>query len=396
MATKSLDTKISRILNDPNCGDFLLADAKDADMAGGMAAPGKNPEHHAEEGHFRSLNDYRDIIRKNVRQGLVDIMLMSASTSEVLTIQERIFDNSHVTPAIRANDTTDIWLAQGGQYTKQPARPFRSADIDHGMCGKLDCSDDERHLGADLGLYSVTYNNDIHLDAAMLEGYKAFRQEAEKKTFRHFLEIFPPNAPQAPIGDLGRFINDNIARTLAGVAGRGRPLFLKVPYQGPAAMEQLVSYDRQLVVGILGGSSGTTFDAFHQLWEAKKYGARVALYGRMINNSEHQASFIQHLRFLADGELTDPAEAVRSYHAALSEHGIAPYRSLEDDLASTLRQSAYGGVGGKEKNLSPRKNGPHSEAKHDAENQGTPDFSTMTQQEKLEWNRRRLDRTLGK
>ena len=63
MATKSLDTKISRILNDPNCGDFLLADAKDADMAGGMAAPGKSPEHHAEEGHFRSLDDYRDIIR---------------------------------------------------------------------------------------------------------------------------------------------------------------------------------------------------------------------------------------------------------------------------------------------------------------------------------------------
>jgi hypothetical protein len=137
MATKSLDTKISRILNDPNCGDFLLADAKDADMAGGMAAPGKSPEHHAEEGHFRSLDDYRDIIRQNVRQGLVDIMLMSASTSEVLTIRERIFDNSHVTPAIRANDTTDIWLAQGGQYAKQPARPFRSADIDHGMCGKL-------------------------------------------------------------------------------------------------------------------------------------------------------------------------------------------------------------------------------------------------------------------
>ena len=396
MATKSLDTKISRILNDPNCGDFLLADAKDADMAGGMAAPGKSPEHHAEEGHFRSLDDYRDIIRQNVRQGLVDIMLMSASTSEVLTIRERIFDNSHVTPAIRANDTTDIWLAQGGQYTKQPARPFRSADIDHGMCGKLDCSDDERRLGADLGLYSVTYNNDIHLDAAMLEGYKAFRQEAEKKDFRHFLEIFPPNAPQAPIGDLGRFINDNIARTLAGVAGRGRPLFLKVPYQGPAAMEQLVSYDRQLVVGILGGSSGTTFDAFHQLWEAKKYGARVALYGRMINNSEHQASFIQHLRFLADGELTDPAEAVRSYHAVLSELGITPYRSLEDDLASTLRQSAYGGVGGKAKNPQPRKSDPRSEAKHDAADQGTPDFSTMTQQEKLEWNLRRLDRTLGK
>ena len=324
---------------------------------------------------------------------------MSASTSEVLTLRERIFDSSHVTPAIRANDTTDIWLAQGGQYTRQPARPFRTAAIDHGMCGKLDCSSEERSLGADLGLYSVTYNNDIHLDAAMLEGYKAFRHEAEKKDFRHFLEVFPPNAPQAPIGNLGRFINDNIARTLAGVAGKGRPLFLKVPYQGPAAMEQLVAYDRHLVVGILGGSSGTTFDAFHQLWEAKKYGARVALYGRMINNSEHQPSFIRHLRLIADGEITDPAEGVRSYHAALAQHQITPYRKLEEDLASTLRQSAYGGKSGAHTGTNPaqtaRVNGMEGAVDKPEKQEKAPDFSKMSQQEKLEWNRRRLDRTLG-
>ena len=401
MVTKSLDAKLARILKDPSCEDFLLADAKDADMAGGMAAPGKSPEHHAEEGRFRSLDDYRNIICQNVEQGLIDIMLMSASTNEVLTIGDRIFDRSHVTPAIRANDTTDIWLAQGGQYTTQPARPFRTAEIDHGMCGKLDCTAEERSSGADLGLFSVTYNNDIHLDAAMLEGYKAFRQEAEIKGFRHFLEIFPPNAPQAPIGNLGRFINDNIARTLAGVAGKGRPLFLKVPYQGPAAMEQLVAYDSNLVVGILGGSSGTTFDAFHQLWEAKKYGARVALYGRMINNSEHQATFIQHLRHLADGEIKDPAEAVRSYHAALARLNITPYRSIEVDLASSLRQSAYGGTSkparGTAKPRSTAKTAqPRNTAEPKAERpQDQPDFSKMSQQEKLEWNRRRLDRTLG-
>ncbi len=47
-------------------------------------------------------------------------------------------------------------------------------------------------------------------------------------------------------------------------------------------MEALARYDSSLIVGILGGSAGTTFDAFHMLWEAKKYGARVALYGRKI------------------------------------------------------------------------------------------------------------------
>ena len=125
MTTKSLDTKLARILADPSCGDFILADAKDADMVDGMAAPGKSPEHHAGEGTFRSLQEYREIIRQNVAQGLIDIMLMSAITSEVLTLGERLFDDSHVTPAIRANDTTDIWLASGGSYPQAPAQLFR-------------------------------------------------------------------------------------------------------------------------------------------------------------------------------------------------------------------------------------------------------------------------------
>src|SRR5258705_13910344 len=111
---KSLDTKIARILADPSVKDFILADAKDADMAFGMAAPGKSPEHYASEARFRSLQEFRELIRQNVKQGLLDIMLMSASTNEVLTIQERIFENSHMTPAARANDATDIHAVMGG------------------------------------------------------------------------------------------------------------------------------------------------------------------------------------------------------------------------------------------------------------------------------------------
>jgi len=350
MAEKSLDTKIKRILSDPMCNDFILADAKDADMAGGMASCGKSPEHHASEARFRTVQEYRDLIRANVKQGLVDIMLMSASTNEEMAIKERLFDNSHVTPAARANDTTDIWLAMGSVYASEPSRPFRSATIDHIMCGKVACEPGERTAGADLGLYSMTLNNDLERDRDALEQYAAFRLEAEKKGFRHFLEVFNPNAcgDHCP-PDVGRFINDMIARTLAGVTSKGRPIFLKIPYHGPAAMEQLVTYDRSIIPGILGGASGTTFDAFHQLAEAKRYGARAALYGRMINNSEHQPSFIQHLRWLADGEITDPAEAVRSYHGALQNAGVQPYRRLEEDLTPTLRASAYSGAGGQKK-----------------------------------------------
>jgi len=385
---KSLDQKLARILANPASKDFILADAKDADMAFGLAAPGKSPEHHADEARFRTLAEYRQLMREIVAQGLIDIMLTSASTNEVLTIQERLFDSSHVTPAVRANDTTDIWLAGGtGRYAAQPSMPFRTATIDHIMCGKAQCEPGERRMGADLGLYSVTFNNDAELDCRTLEEYKEFRLEAEAKGFRHFLEVFDPNAPgEHPPADLPRFINDHIVRALAGVTSRGRPLFLKIPYHGPAAMEALASYDRSLVVGILGGSSGTTLDAFHMLWEAKKHGARVALYGRKINHAEHQLTFIKHLRAVADDQV-EPAEAVRAYHGDLAKLGIQPYRSLADDLRRTKTASAYGGHAGR---VEPRPPSPTAPKTADE-----PDFSRMTPAEKAHWNIERWKRILG-
>jgi len=386
---KSLDQKLGRILADPSCKDFIIADAKDADMAFGLAAPGRSPEHYADEAMFRTLDEYRQLMRDVVRQGLVDIMLMSASSSEVLTIQERLFDQSHVTPAVRANDTTDIWLAAGsGRYSSQPSRPFRTATIDHIMCGKEQCDTEQRRVGADLGLYSVTFNNDVDLDHATLEAYKEFRVEAEAKGFRHFLEVFDPNASGDHYPhDLPSFINDHIVRALAGVTGRGRPLFLKIAYHGPAAMEALARYDRSLIVGILGGSAGTTYDAFHMLWEAKKYGARVALYGRKINNAEHQLTFVRYLRAVADDQL-GPEEAVRAYHADLQRLGIQPRRSLEEDLQLGQSATSYSGTGG----------GPQPATVRQAANRppaGEPDFSKMTQAEKNQWNLDRWKRIIG-
>src|SRR5437588_2977414 len=111
MIKKALDIKLARIQADPHgCKDFILADAKDADMALAIGAPGRSPEAHAGELRYRSLAEFRDVIVQIVEQQLIDIMLLSASTSEVLTIQRRLFDNSPVTPAARANDTTDIHI----------------------------------------------------------------------------------------------------------------------------------------------------------------------------------------------------------------------------------------------------------------------------------------------
>jgi hypothetical protein len=341
---KSLDRKLAAIHADPACREFILADAKDADMALGIGAPGHSPEAHAGELRFRTLEEYREQMRLITRQGLVDIMLMSASSSYALTLRERLFDDSPVTPAVRANDTTDIHLARGATYSAEPAWPFRTMSIDHAQCGHLDCTPEERALGANLGLYSVTFNNDLAHDYITLQKFHEFREEAERKGFRYFLEVFDPNVKDTVAPELlPHYLNDMIARMLAGVAPAGRPQFLKIVYHGPAALEELVAYDPHLVVGILGGASGTTRDAFQLLHDAQKYGAKVALFGRKINNAENQLAFVQFLRLIVDGVI-GPVEAVKAYHAVLAKLGIPVQRSLDDDLRLTTQAMSYGGA----------------------------------------------------
>lgn len=341
---KSLDRKLAAIHANPSCREFILADAKDADMALGLGAPGQSPELHAGEVRFKTLQEYRDQMRLITRSGLVDIMLMSASSNHALTFGERLFDDSPVTPAIRANDTTDIHLARGSAYTRSAARPFRTASIDHAQCGHLDCSPEERKLGANLGLYSVTFNNDLERDLETLVRFHEFREEAERKGFRYFLEVFDPNVPNAVAPDvLPYYLNDMITRMLAGVGPAGRPDFLKIVYHGPKAMEELVRFDPHLIVGILGGSAGTTRDAFQLLHDAQKYGAKVALFGRKINHAENQLAFVHFLRLIVEGQV-GPVEAVKAYHGVLGRLGLKPNRSLEDDLRLTDQSMSYAGT----------------------------------------------------
>jgi hypothetical protein len=381
---KSLDQKLANLRANPSgATDFILADAKDADMAAGLAATGKN----AVTGKIRSLAEYRDQMRAVLQQGLVDILLMSASTSDLLTISERLFENSHVTPAVRANDTTDIHLMTGGTYAAEPSRPFRTATIEQMQSGKVNPTEAERKLGADLGLYSITPNNNLAFDYVTLEAYKHFRIEAEEKGFRHFLEVFDPNAcgDHCP-ADLGRFTNDLIARTLAGVPRAGRPVFLKIVYHGPKAMEDLVSYDPSLIVGILGGSSGTTHDAFKLLEDAKRHGARAGLFGRKINNSEHQLSFIYYLRAIADGQIK-AEEAVRAYHGELEKLKIKPYRAIKDDLQLTTTTASYAGSGSAVAiPAAPPKTAVIAK----------PDFKKMSPAEKVAFARQRIRSDLNK
>jgi hypothetical protein len=415
---RSLDQKIAAILAAPQASkEFIIADAKDADMAFGVRAPGPrqylsvqgvrpaqfSPEVWSrEEFGYRNLPEFLDIIREVVQQGVIDIMLMSAYVNEQLTIKDGLFKNSAVTPAVRANDTTDVWAVRHGCYTREPSQPFRSANIDHIQCGQIECDRSTPDFpGANLGLYSLTFVNELDQDREALLWYKSFREEAERKQFRHFLEVFDPNVNSGVAPEkLGEFINDNILRTLAGVPEAGRPVFLKIVYHGPKAMEELAQYDPKLVVGILGGGAGTTYDAFRLIHDAQKYGARVALYGRKINNAEHQLAFIEMLRLITDGKVS-PEEAVRAYHGVLQAKNIKPNRSLEADLQVTDQAMSYDGTAARRANVEIRNNplarekaAPAAPEKIPAtwpkRADGSPDFDRMTSAERLAYDRARM------
>jgi hypothetical protein len=318
---RRLDRKLSTIAAGRYTpGDFVIADAKDADMAFGLTAAGPVTGGPAGADRYRTRRQYLDAMRALVAQDDLDILLTSAANGERLAAEGSLAD---VTLAVRANDSTDIWNHRGGRYTALPSRPFRTADL---TAVRLFC---------DLVLYSVTFNNDLDDDLATLAAYKEFRHEAAALGVRHFLEVFNPNAPAELAPDqVGAFVNDSIIRTLAGVTQDQRPLCLKVAYNGPDALAELAGHDPSVVVGVLGGSAGTTRDTFELLHQAERHGARVALFGRKIQQAESQLDLVRLMRPVLRGELS-PAAAVHAYHEALAKAGIAPHRALEADLEVT-------------------------------------------------------------
>jgi hypothetical protein len=319
---KSLDKKLARITSGKyKPTDFIVADAKDPEMSAGVSSPCPKDLHDVSKGHH-NVSTFRQSIIDVVKHGVVDIMLVSASSLEPI-VAKGVFKKSHVTPAIRANDATDIWRARGSNYAKEFARPFRTANLAH--CKKF----------ADLGLYSVTFNNDLSADYAHLEAYNEFRAEASKLKFRHFLEVFNPNAPKNLSPEqVPDFVNDNILRCVAGMTKADRPLFLKIPFNGRRAMEDLAGYDTELVVGILGGGGGTTRDCLELIHQGEKSGARVALFGRKIKLAESPLDLLDMFRPVIERDIT-PEEAVKQYHAILKKKGLKPVRSLEDDQMIT-------------------------------------------------------------
>lgn len=304
--------------------DFIIADAKDGDMAlgTGTAGPALDAEGRA-TGRMRPLQVYRDNMETMIRSDTVDIMLTSLSSAEYLA-RKGLYGDTQVTPAVRLNDGSDIWHWRGANYRHLPTVPFRTARLDRVK------------PVADLGLYALTFFNDLDQDRRSLDAYSQFRDEASAAGMRHFLEVFNPQFDVKCSGaDFATYNNDAIARCLAGVSRLDRPVFLKVVYNGPRATEELASYDPgNLIVGILGGASSTTRDTLEMVGQAERHGARVALFGRKIFFAEDSVGIVRAMRrVIEDGVSSE--EATRAYHDELGKAGIRPKKGLAEDLEIT-------------------------------------------------------------
>jgi hypothetical protein len=312
------DEKIARIrAGNYSRSDFIIADAKDGDMGSGVTATAPNRAADGSWTRYRTRSEFLDQIENLVRKELVDIMLVSQSNLELL-VERGAFANSKVKPVIRANNATDAWGGvRNGKYPQQPSLPFRSADLARAQ--------------TNLGLYSMTFLNDAAQDSAAQTAFAEFRADAEKVGFKYFLEVFNPNIN---IGldakQTAEFVNDSILRCLAGLTKAERPEFLKIPFNSPDAIEELATFDPDLVVGVLGGGAGTNRDTFELISQAERFGARVALFGRKINLAESQEDVVKYMRLVANGDVS-PDEAVRAYHGDLQKAGIKPIRTLEED-----------------------------------------------------------------
>ena len=323
--TKKLDTKLAKIIGGKyKPTDFIIADAKDADMSLGVTAAAPRPGNEmgaAGPGIYPTRQEYIGDMKALIEQGDIDIMLTSAANGEVLSMKPGQLKK--VTLAVRGNDTTDIWNPRKSNHLGSPSRAFQTVNLKR------------VRKFCDLVLYSLTFNNDTDADLQSLAAFKEFRMQAGDLGMRYFLEVFNPNAPtNLKEVDYGSFVNDSIVRSLAGVTAAERPLFLKVAFNGGKHLQELTEHDSTLVVGLLGGPSGTTRDTFELLKQGEQAGARVALFGKKIQRAESQSDIVRLMRPVIEGSMT-PDKAVEEYHKSLTEKKITPKRSLTVDRQIT-------------------------------------------------------------
>jgi hypothetical protein len=80
-----------------------------------------------------------------------------------------------------------------------------------------------------------------------LEAFAQFRKTTGACRFKYFYQRFNPNIDlDLDHEALGSFMNDAILRLFSGLTRAERPELRKIAYNGPAALEELASFDSEL------------------------------------------------------------------------------------------------------------------------------------------------------
>ena len=194
---KSLDTKLADIHANPSGSKaFIIADAKDADMAFGIAAPGPRRDARTKdyESDWKSLEDYRTQIETSFDEGIVDIMLLSASESRNPGNRGEAFREF---PNHASCSGKRYLRYLGGSSRKMSGGRHRAhfaPQASTTLCMDASIQSLVRRWSAPIsGLYSITFTNNLDEEHQALREFQDFRLEAERKGFRYFLEVFNPN-----------------------------------------------------------------------------------------------------------------------------------------------------------------------------------------------------------
>ena len=203
MTSNRLEEKLERIRKDPSGSkDFAICDAKDGDMGGGIPMPGAHRDQTGRPtGKWKTREAHLQQIRDIVKQDVVDMMLVSVSTLEILK-NEGLFEGSKVGTAIRANDTTDIKGPRNSAYRKTYSLPFRTAEIPHAMYGRLDVEPGTPYTLTDLGLYSVTPVGDAEQDREAFEaGMTRYLDVVRQSPAREGCQVMAPGDREWRVAD---------------------------------------------------------------------------------------------------------------------------------------------------------------------------------------------------
>ena len=100
-------------------------------MAWSIESPGLVVES-APDGHpvRRTMEQFRQDMRYIVKQGETGVLPAAGSTTSLPTVEKRLFDRTDMMPAVRANDTTNVWRARHSSYRSKPSRPFTTCTLE--------------------------------------------------------------------------------------------------------------------------------------------------------------------------------------------------------------------------------------------------------------------------